>query len=349
MNYRHIYHAGNFADLMKHLILIELLQKLREKDKAFTVLDAFAGLGIYDLSSEEAQKTKEYENGIGILSASLRGTTSTSAVGRGNLIVEEKSHTANTRLPRDASITRNDAHRAISTYLSIIDSLGLPDLYPGSPYIISQLLREDDNLIASELHPQDYAELKHNMLIEKNTAIHLIDGYNAIKAFLPPKNLRGLVLLDAAFEVKNEYLKIIDALKLIRKRFAAGIVMIWYPIKDEALVRDFYSSLRDTGYTEFLKIEFEINNPKLQATIPFSVLDYPLEEQELEERKPILNMCAPQKPKFDDMGIKTGNGMNKCGVIIANPPYIKDEIESLMHFLSHEVYNSKAKATIELL
>lgn len=275
MNYRHIYHAGCFADLMKHLILVALLKKLQEKDKGFTILDAFAGLGIYDLASEEAQKTKEYENGIGML---------------------------RTYLDSSGFVNDNNA-TTISTYISIISSLSSPTLYPGSPYIISSLLREQDELIASELHPQDYAQLKHNMRWD-NSAIHHIDGYHAIKAFLPPKNQRGLVLLDAAFEVQNEYFKIIDALKLIRKRFAAGIVMIWYPIKDLKLVREFYSTLKSTGYQEFLKVEFEIDNADL--------------------------------------------GMNKCGVIIANPPHIKDQLSDMMQFLCDEVYEGTATMKVEI-
>ena len=279
MNYRHIYHAGNFADLMKHLILIAILKKLHEKDKPFTVLDAFAGIGIYDLSSTEAQKTKEYENGIARLLEYLKNRYPRESQGIGPI------KNLHTKPLKPFSGFDDEVNHIISSYISIIDSLGLPDLYPGSPYIISQLLRKHDELIASELHPQDYAQLKYHMLPEHNTAIHHIDGYNAIKAFLPPKNLRGLVLLDAAFEVKNEYLKIIDALKLIKKRFSAGIVMIWYPIKDSKLVDEFYNALQDTGYPEFLKIEFEINDI--------------------------------------EMGIKDANTMSKCGVIIANPHIFK--------------------------
>jgi len=310
MNYRHIYHAGNFADLMKHLVLVALLKKLSEKDKPFTVLDAFAGIGIYDLSSEEAQKTKEYENGIGMLSRYL-----------------ESCHprVSASKLEDDGIASIN----TISSYLSTIHSLGLPDLYPGSPYIISQLLREHDELIASELHPQDYAQLKYNMSPEKNTAIHHMDGYNAIKAFLPPKNpknLRGLVLLDAAFEVKNEYLKIIEALKLIKKRFAAGIVMIWYPIKDSKLVQEFYSTLKETGYPEFLKVEFEIGRHPREGGDPDNIeLDSRLRGNDIE------------------------NGMNKCGVIIANPPYIKDDIENLMRFLCYDIYHGKAKMNVHII
>ena len=301
MNYRHIYHAGNFADVMKHTILVCLLQKLREKDKPFTVLDAFAGIGIYDLTSEEAQTTKEYENGVGRveflsdeLSSSRRKPGPSSLLNTGSRVK-----------PGMTAMSCNDA---VHTYLSIISSLnhsGDLKLYPGSPYIIAGMLREHDYLIATELHPQDYAILKYNMSRENNVEIHHIDGYNAIKAFLPPKTPRGLVLLDAAFEVKNEYLKIIDALKLIRKRFLPGVVMIWYPIKDTKLVKQFYEDLKTTGYPEFLQVEFGIDDSEL--------------------------------------------GMNKCGVIIANPPHIKDELELLMKELCEDIYHGSATSLVQVL
>lgn len=275
MNYRHIYHAGSFTDVMKHNILIMLLQKLKEKDKPFTVLDVFAGIGIYDLTSLEAQKTNEYINGIKVI--------------------------------LDHAEDKDNYPKALADYLSVGRELNIGEemkLYPGSPYIIASLLRPCDNLIAAELHPQDFAILKHNMKMHfEKAAIHHIDGYHAIKAFLPPQNNRGLVLLDAAFEVKNEYLKIIDALKLIKKRFAAGIVMIWYPIKDHKLVESFYSSLSSTGYKSFLKIEFEIEDQLV--------------------------------------------GMNKCGVVIANPPYIQDELEELFKYLAQKIYKNKAKYLVQ--
>ncbi len=269
MNYRHIYHAGSFADVMKHVILIVLLKKLKVKDKPFTVLDAFAGIGIYDLNSTQASKTLEHENGIGLL------------LKKADLIMPA----------------------AVREYLDIITDLNNPQethLYPGSPYIAARFLREADELIACELHPEDYETLKSNLY----AAIHKIDAYNAIKAFLPPKTARGLVLLDPPFEVRDEFSKLISALKLIRKRFIAGMVMIWYPIKDRAETMGFYDQLKATGYPEFLKIEF---------------------------------------------GIKLESGMNKCGLIIANPPDVKSEIDDIMSFICKEIYSGIAESSVEIL
>jgi 23S rRNA (adenine2030-N6)-methyltransferase len=271
MNYRHLYHAGSFSDLMKHLILISIIEKMKEKPANFSVLDAFGGIGIYDLSSEEAARTGEYKS---------------------NIILDGKRH------PNEVG---NDT---IQTYLQIINDLNRGStnfLYPGSPYIVSELLRPGDSLIACELHKEDYAILKRNITYP----VHNIDAYNAIKAFLPPETPRGLVVLDPAFEVKDEFSKIISALQTIRKRFSAGIVMTWYPIKDQTIVKKFYNDLKNTGYSEFLKVEFEVDHPDL--------------------------------------------GMNKSGVVIANPPYIYDRLKLMMHFLCNVIYNDKAKYIIELI
>lgn len=124
MNYRHIYHAGNFADIVKHLVLIAILEQLKNKEKPFAVLDAFAGLGLYDLASEAASKTLEYNNGIGKLLQAL-------------------DHTP----------------KSLKIFLSVINSVG-QNFYPGSPFIINKLLRLQDRLIACELHPTDYLDLK---------------------------------------------------------------------------------------------------------------------------------------------------------------------------------------------
>lgn len=252
MNYRHIYHAGNFAEVIKHITLMMLIQKLKEKDKPFAILDAFAGIGLYDLRSEEAQKTLESERGIGSLRSELSSPPS-----------------------------------IITEYLRLIDSH--TELYPGSPTITAHMLREADQLIAAELHPADYIKLKHNMRHSQNVHVHHIDAYNAIKAFCPPKEKRGLVLLDPAFEVRDEFDKILEALKLIKKRFAGGMVMIWYPIKEQSLVSKFYQRYKEVGYAESLTLEFEIGGME---------------------------------------------GMNKCGIIISQPPHIEADLRDVMNYLA---------------
>lgn len=249
MNYRHIYHAGNFADIVKHLVLISILEQLKKKEKPFAVLDAFAGLGLYDLNSEAASKTLESNNGIDKL---LKLT--------------------------------NPIPEFLTAFLNIVNLAGL-NHYPGSPFIIKQLLRPNDRLIACELHPSDYLSLKK--LLPNTT--HNIDAYNAIKAFLPFKENRGLIFLDPPFEVKNEFQKLLEALKKIKLR-VLNPILIWYPIKDLPLVRDFYHNYKNIGFKETIIIEYELLN--------------------------------------------SDKNMVKCGLMLINPPNIKEELEKLTEYLS---------------
>jgi 23S rRNA (adenine2030-N6)-methyltransferase len=276
MNYRHIYHAGNFADVVKHTILLLLLQKLKVKEKPFAVLDAFAGIGLYDLSSQEAQKTMESRNGVGCLFPS--GETK---CGPDDLLAPKAF----------GSSPKGTMPAIITQYLRII---GLEaGSYPGSPMLIASSLRDQDHLIAAELHPVDYATLKRNMSYIPNVHVHHIDAYRAIKAFCPPKEKRGLVLLDPAFEVRDEFEKVLDAVRMVKKRFAGGMLMLWYPIKDRKLVDNFYKNYKEIGYTQTTTIEFEI---------------------------------------------KASEGMNKCGIMISNPPYIEEELQELMEYLAQVMH-----------
>ena len=272
MNYRHIYHAGNFADVVKHITLISLINKLKNKDKPFAVLDAFAGLGIYDLNADQAERTGENKTGINQLYSHLS----------------------------------DDAPELIKQYIRLVKSYNHSDevtIYPGSPLIISSMMRSHDRLIACELHKEDYPSLKHNMALYPNSHIHNIDAYQSIKAFTPMPEKRGLVVLDPAFEVRDEFDKILSALKRLKQRFASGMVMIWYPIKDQKAINDFYQKQKEVGYNESLIIEFEL-----------------LASENL--------------------------GMNKCGIMICNPPFIEAEIKEAMAYLTKKIYHGKAKSKV---
>lgn len=213
MNYRHLYHAGNFADVVKHVVLIVLLQALQRKEAPFCFLDTHAGIGLYELESAEAQKKQEYENGIAKLFA-------------------ESSET----LPA-----------AIHDYLTIVRQYNAGNhlsIYPGSPYIAGQLLRSQDQMILCELHPADYLALKENMRGAKSVAIHHIDAYLAMKAFIPPKQKRGLVLIDPPFEITHEFEKITHALEKALTHWRGGNFMVWYPLKNKSAVADFYRDIQ---------------------------------------------------------------------------------------------------------
>ncbi|MCX7304709.1 MAG: 23S rRNA (adenine(2030)-N(6))-methyltransferase RlmJ [Hyphomicrobiales bacterium] len=231
MNYRHIYHAGNFADVVKHVALSRLVEYLKLKDKAFRVIDTHAGLGLYDLSSPEAQKTGEWRDGIGRLLAG--------------------------KLPAAAQ-------SLLQPYLDAVGSAnpqGGLERYPGSPLIVRHLLRQRDRLTAIELHPQDFLRLKARFAGDFQVRVIDIDGWLALGAHLPPKEKRGLVLVDPPFEQAGEFERLVEGLQRAHRRWPGGIFALWYPIKDRAAVARFRDGLRAAGIPKILDIAFEVRQP----------------------------------------------------------------------------------------
>lgn len=229
MNYRHAYHAGNFADALKHIVLLCLLEHLKKKASPFAVLDTHAGMGMYALGDEKAQKTGEYRDGIG-------------------------------RLLAGKPVSRIDS--AVDHYLDIVRGLNPGALvrYPGSPWIAARLLRDQDRLIACELHPEDAAILKALFPREKNIHVHMRDGYQAMRAFLPFAEKRGLVFIDPPYEKPGEWRAIVDALEDGLTRFRQGIYAIWYPLKDASAAQRFYASLASLQQ-EILMVEMTVKPP----------------------------------------------------------------------------------------
>lgn len=228
MNYRHAYHAGNFADVVKHVVLVRLLDYLKQKDKAFRVIDTHAGIGRYDLSSVEAQKTGEWQGGIGRLIDAAAG---------------------------------GPAAALLAPYLDAVRSLnpeGGVEKYPGSPLIARHLMRKQDRLSAIELHPKDVARLKTLFAGDFQTRVIELDGWLALGAHLPPKEKRGLVLIDPPFEEEGEFERLVDGLHRAHKRWPGGIYALWYPIKDRKAVIAFRKALKQSGIPKLLDIEFEI-------------------------------------------------------------------------------------------
>jgi len=256
MNYRHIYHAGNFGDVFKHSILTLLIHHLLQKDMPFCYLDTHAGIGIYNLLSIAAQKTKEYELGI----------------------VKVLKH--------------KDYPKELNSYLSIIKKLNgeekILSYYPGSPYIVRSLLRPSDRMILLELHHEDIILLKKEFFNDKQVAVHHYDGYQGLKAFLPPKGRRGLVLIDPPFEQPDEFDQIIINLKIALTRWKTGTFAVWYPIKNAEDVAKFKRDLQALNINNLLLKELNINHLAYSS-----------------ERK---------------------NTFSGCGMVIINPPWKFDEI-----------------------
>ncbi|MCP5322611.1 MAG: 23S rRNA (adenine(2030)-N(6))-methyltransferase RlmJ [Candidatus Paracaedibacteraceae bacterium] len=223
MNYRHSYHAGNACEVVKHSLLIAILKHLREKEKPFGVLDTHAGAGLYYLESSESAKTYEYEQGIKQLWKALPD------------------------------------HPILQAYLKTIQAFnsdGILKYYPGSPLIIDRFLGENDQLVCAELHPEDGKGLKNILKHQPQVSVHLQDGYLTPKAFLPFVQKRGVVFIDPPFEEKNEFDRMMRALKDGLDKFPQGIFMLWYPLKNKTQVQDFYNMLGELSITNLLKTEF---------------------------------------------------------------------------------------------
>jgi 23S rRNA (adenine2030-N6)-methyltransferase len=271
MNYRHAYHAGNFADVVKHAILSRIVEYLKLKDKAFRVIDTHAGIGLYDLSSEEAQRTGEWQDGIGrLLDASL------------------KPEIANHLKPF------LDAVRATNPQ-------GGLRFYPGSPMIARRLLRKQDRLSAIELHPRDAVALKKRFEGDIQTRVIELDGWLALGAHLPPKEKRGLVLIDPPFEKEGEFERLVDGLVKAHRRWPSGIYALWYPVKDRAGVNRFRANLAAAGVAKILDIRFDIRrpspDPRLDGTGMIVVNPpYPL-EKEMQTLLPALKAVLAETPQ----------------------------------------------------
>lgn len=229
MNYRHAFHAGNFADVHKHVTLLALIEILRRKDAPFVALETHAGAGIYDLRSGEASRTGEWADGIGRIFAETK------------------------------------APAAARTYLAQVRALnpgGVLRLYPGSPALAAATLRPQDRLVLCELESSTSAALREALKGHKGVAIHQRDGWEALGGLLPPREAkRGLVLIDPPFEAANELDRMAEALIAAHRRWPQGVLAAWYPIKDRPPIDRFIRKLRAAGLPDLLVSELCIHLP----------------------------------------------------------------------------------------
>lgn len=225
MNYRHAFHAGNFADVFKHALLVLAVAHLKTKDKPFFVLDTHAGTGLYDLQGTQAGRTGEWADGIGRL--------------------------------LDAS----EAPAALAPYLEAVRAVG-PGRYPGSPTLVRHLMRDDDRLFLCELHAEDAAALRRIMGRDERVKVEARDGYAALKAVLPPKERRGLVLIDPPFERRDEFAACERALREGAKRWGSGTFAIWYPIKDPLEVAAFQARVAEMALGKTWACDLYIRRPE---------------------------------------------------------------------------------------
>lgn len=226
MNYRHAYHAGNHADVLKHLTLSRIFALLAKKEAPYAYLDSHAGVGLYDLAADQASRTGEFLQGIARLWQA------------------------------------SDVPQVCADYLRVISELN-PDgqlrYYPGSPELARQLSRAQDRLHCNEKHPEDGRLLKENMHFDRRVAVHLGEGWHVPRALLPTQEKRAVLLIDPPFEQADELERCVKALNETIGRMRQAIVVIWYPIKDARQLKRFYNQLAGSSAPKMLRVELMVH------------------------------------------------------------------------------------------
>ncbi len=275
LSYRHAFHAGNHADVLKHFIEVQLLRYLAQKDKPFWYIDTHAGAGCYELDSGYATQNAEFESGIARL------------------------------------WKRDDIPAPLQEYMALVKKLnpdGVLKLYPGSPLIAHELLREQDRMRLFELHPTDHEILQENFAADsRRVLIQKADGFGALKALLPPPPRRALVLIDPPYEEKQDYQRVVTALKEGLKRFANGIYAVWYPQLQRIDAQQLPGQLKQLEVKSWLHVALSVQTPS-----------------------------------------EEGFGMHGSGIFILNPPWtLHDELKQVMPYLV-QVLGQDSGAAFEL-
>ena len=230
LSYRHAFHAGNHADVLKHLVLMQLLDYFNQKDKPYWAIDTHAGAGVYALDTGYAMQNAEYQTGIARL------------------------------------LARDDLPAALAAYVGLVRQLNPSAalrVYPGSPWIAQHLLREQDQLRLFELHPTDSQHLSANFAdAGRRVKVQNIDGFAGLKANLPPAPRRGLVLIDPSYEEKQDYQRVPVALKDALKRFATGTYAVWYPLLQRHEAQHFVTALKNVQAKAWLNVSLTVHTPK---------------------------------------------------------------------------------------
>lgn len=228
LSYRHAFHAGNHADVLKHIVLMLVLDYLKQKPKPLWYVDTHAGAGRYALDSAEAKKNAEYRGGVARLLAH-----------------------------------RAEFPAALAPYWAVLDAENAADLhsYPGSPVFAAQRLEAEDRLRLFELHPQDHPLLTQTFARDRRAVIGMSDGFAGLKALLPPPSRRALVLIDPPYELKEDYARAVDALADALRRFATGVYLLWYPLLDRAESRRLPGQLAALP-APALRIELQVRQPQ---------------------------------------------------------------------------------------
>ncbi|TAD88089.1 MAG: 23S rRNA (adenine(2030)-N(6))-methyltransferase RlmJ [Alphaproteobacteria bacterium] len=220
MNYRHAFHAGNHADVLKHITLLAVIRRMQEKPAGVQFLDTHAGSGVYDLHGSEASRTGEAAGGVLAIAAAA---------------------------PAD-----------LKDYLEITSQPSDPKHYPGSPELIRRCLRQGDRLIACDLHPEEHQALRQTLGRDARVSVHLRDGYEALGAFLPPRLKRSLVLIDPPYESSVEAQRVAAALRTAWLRFPSGVYLVWYPITAAVRTPRLLAEIAGSGVQRVLQVSMTL-------------------------------------------------------------------------------------------
>jgi 23S rRNA (adenine2030-N6)-methyltransferase len=223
LSYRHSFHAGNFADVIKHVVIVEILEYFTKKDKSFEYIDTHAGAGLFNLNSEHTTKLQEYANGIGKLDA--------------------------------------DDWPEVASYFSIIQSFnesGCLDYYPGSPVIAKYLLRGQDKAWLYELHPADFNLLQNSIGRDRRIRVRQEDGFKSLLGIVPPVSRRAFVLIDPPYEIKTDYDTVYITVTLAHKKFATGTYAIWYPVVDRHRIVQLEKKFINSGMKNIQRFELAL-------------------------------------------------------------------------------------------
>jgi 23S rRNA (adenine2030-N6)-methyltransferase len=270
VNYRHAYNAGSFADVFKHVFLARILSYLALKAAPLRFMDTHAGIGRYDLASSEAERSGEWRGGVGRLK--------------------------DIDPPPDVALLLKPYLQALGPF----DEAGRPKIYPGSPAIAQALLRPQDRIALCEMHPEDRAALVANMGRDRRLAIVGMDGYVALNAWLPPKENRGLVLIDPPFETRDEAERLVDSLARAIRKWPRGVYALWRPIKEAREDARFLNAVVAIGAPNILRLELDVGaGPSPGAA------------------------SAP---------------LTKTGLIVVNPPYLlREEAQAILPYLTRSL------------
>jgi 23S rRNA (adenine2030-N6)-methyltransferase len=232
--YRHLFHAGNFADVFKHALLAQLVLGLARKDKPIFCLDTHAGIGHYDLAHEWARKNAEYKTGIALVWA------------------------------------RKDAPPELAPFLDAVRAEnpdGKLNFYPGSPRIVRRFMRAHDRMALTELNKRDCEPLAKLFAGDRQVQVRLLDGYQAIKAFLPPPERRGLVFIDSSFDRAQEFKRMTDGFVEGHRKFATGVYALWYPLMDAIAMNAFERRVAATGIRKILQLELAVRDMGVTGSV----------------------------------------------------------------------------------